>query len=164
MPIDVIGSVTNTFTDKIQVATLVPLWPDKHCTLLVYDSSWLISSKTNQWSSFPPLYGTYTSTLSSMVLASRLTPTGARFDSSSYSFFNLFWYAIILMTSRITWSPCATCTVCSCTVSLCLCEASRHQKQSRHGGRRWNSHAWRRYEDCRLLYIINLVCHEWEWI
>ena len=35
--------------------------------------------------------------LSSMVLGSRLIPTGALLDISSYSFFNLFWYAMIVV-------------------------------------------------------------------
>ena len=83
----------------------------------------MIFRKTNQRSCFPPLHGTYTSTLSSMVLASRLTPTGARFDSSAYSFFNLFWNAIILMTSRITWSSCAT-VLCMCAILILALRAS----------------------------------------
>ena len=110
-------------------STLVT-WQTLHTT--IYDSSWLISSKTNQWSFFPPLHSPYTSTLSSMVLVSRLTPTGARFDSSSYSFFNLFWYAIILMTSRITWSPCATCTVA--VLWTCACVKPADTRSSRDMG------------------------------
>ena len=45
---------------------------------------------------------TYTSTLSCMVLSSRLTPTGARFDNSSYSFFSRFWYAMFTTSDLIT--------------------------------------------------------------